>query len=59
MEMLRFQSECFQLKSGTPVFWDYFCFKAKQLKTFKTSSDVIEKHFSKRRAVLKIPSTIF
>ena len=67
MEMLRCQSYYFHLKSGTPVFlkkvfvFREICFKVVFLKTFKISSDFHIKTCQslKRRAILKIPRTVF
>ena len=50
MEMMRFQSYCFQLKNGTPVFWkkkiifQKICFKVKVFKMLKI------KHMKKVRS---------
>ena len=59
IEMLRFQSQYFQLKNGTSE--NGLRFKVKVLKTFKTSSDCHIKTYRslKRRAILKIPATVF
>ena len=67
MEMLRFQSQYFQLKSSTLVFlkrarvFQKIYFKFKVLKTFKISSDCHIKTYRsvKCRAILKILSTVF
>ena len=66
MEMMCFQSQWFQLKSGTPVLKKVFVFqkislKVKVLKTFETFTDFRIKTCQslKRRAILKIPSTVF
>ena len=63
---MRFQSRCFQLKSGTPVLLLVFVFqksrfKDKVSKTFKISTDchIKTSRSLKRRAILKIPSTVF
>ena len=65
--MMRFQSKCFQLKYGTPIFWkkafilQKICFQVKVVKTFKISIDCHIKicQSVKRSAILKIHSTAF
>ena len=67
MEVMRFQSQWFQLKNGTPVLlknvfvFQKICFKVKVLKTFKIFIDCHIKTYQslKRKAILKIPSTVF
>ena len=56
MEVLRFQSQYFQLKSGTAVFlFQKIFFKVRVMKTFTISSDCQIKtcRSLKRRAILK------
>ena len=63
-----FQSEWFQLKKRYSSFlekvfvFQKICFKVKVLKTFETFTDcrhIKTCRYLKRRAILKIPSTVF
>ena len=67
MEMMRFKSQYFQLRSYTPVFWKRLSFsrksvsKLKYWKCWKFALIVTKKtcRSLKQRVILKIPSTIF
>ena len=67
MKMMSFQCKWFQPKNSTPVFGKRFsfsrkfAFKVKVLKTFETFTNCHIKtcRFLKRRAILKIPITLF
>ena len=67
MEMMCFQSQRFHLKNRASVFWKRFSFSRKfvsnfeVLKTLETFTDCHIKicRSLKRRAILKIPNTVF
>ena len=66
MEMMCFQSQWFQVKNGTPGFWKRSSFSRKfvsklSIENVETFTDCHIKtcRSLKRRAILKIPSTVF